>query len=119
MPPLDAKPTGRVSFDSRGQAIWEWEIAPGVFSRDPDADRMAALHTENPLSLEEPTENANRQSVLPRISAMGDPRNQVAAVSAGAVTPRKSIDDLRRLSEEIKRARHWPTGSKGKSPADR
>ncbi len=119
MPPVDAKPTGRVSFDSRGQAIWEWEIAPGVFSRDPDADRLAALDADNPLSLEDPDDPASPQSVPRRIGGVGDPRNQIGAEPPEGETPRKSLDDLRRLSEEIKRARHWPTAPKRKGSAER
>lgn len=112
VPPLDAKPTGRVSFDSRGQAFWEWEISPGVFTRDPDTDPIAALDAESPLSLEEPSDTARAKFAPGKASAPGDPRNQVTAPSPSAATPRKSLDDLRRLSEEIKRARHWQPPAK-------
>ena len=55
MPSDKEKRSGRVAFDARGQAIWEWEIAPGVFSTDPGTDHLEVLDASaSPLSLEEP-----------------------------------------------------------------
>lgn len=112
MPPMDSKPTGRVVFDARGQAIWEWEVAPGEFSRDPDTGMLPALAVDNPLSLAAPDEPVSGQRAPGNADGAGDPRNQ-AVPRAGAVeAPRKSLDDLRRLSEDIKRARYWPAPTK-------
>lgn len=46
------KETGRVQFDERGNAIWEWSVSTGAFGREVTTERMKRL--ENPgLSLAE------------------------------------------------------------------
>ena len=48
----EPKKTGRVQFDERGNAIWEWSIATGAFGRELSTERLQKL--ENPgLSLAE------------------------------------------------------------------
>lgn len=37
------KTTGRVKFDERGNAIWEWAVATGAFGRDISSDRLQKL----------------------------------------------------------------------------
>jgi hypothetical protein len=50
--PAEPKKTGRVQFDDRGNAIWEWSIATGAFGREVSTERLQKL--ENPgLSLAE------------------------------------------------------------------
>jgi hypothetical protein len=44
------KESGRVQFDERGNAIWEWAVSTGAFGREVSTERMKKL--ENPgLSL--------------------------------------------------------------------
>jgi hypothetical protein len=44
------KDTGRVQFDDRGNAIWEWSVSTGAYGREVSTERMKRL--ENPgLSL--------------------------------------------------------------------
>src|SRR5580698_9038766 len=46
------KESGRVQFDERGNAIWEWAVSTGAFGREVSTERMKKL--ENPgLSLAE------------------------------------------------------------------
>lgn len=42
--------SGRVRFDSRGQAVWEWSVQTGMFDRNASTQRIRSL-TETPLSL--------------------------------------------------------------------
>jgi len=50
--PSEPKKTGRVQFDDRGNAIWEWSVATGAFGREVSTERLQKL--ENPaLSLAE------------------------------------------------------------------
>jgi hypothetical protein len=44
--------SGRVQFDSRGQAVWEWAVKTGMFDRNASTQRIKAL-VETPLSLTE------------------------------------------------------------------
>ena len=77
-----------------------------------DGKKGSAPETVNRLSLEEPADNAHAQSSPGDDTAVGDPRNQSAARPFANEVPRKSLDDLRRLSEEIKRIKHLQSSAK-------
>ncbi len=49
--PAAAMGSGRVQFDERGQAVWEWAVRTGMFDRDASTQRVRAL-TETPVKLE-------------------------------------------------------------------
>lgn len=112
MSPVDTKPTGRVSFDERGQAIWEWEIAPGVFSREVGTGRFPGIDAGSGLSLEESGDDVSARGRAGKPGAVGDPRNSDGSDISVGDRPRKSLDDLRRLSEQIKRTRNWQPPAK-------
>jgi len=84
----DDKPSGRVAFDPGGRAVWEWEVEPGVFVRDIDTQRLKSLQPPDGLTLEDDD------------AASSQPPVEEPA--------RRTLDDLRKLSDEIKRARQWP-----------
>ena len=42
-PSSATKKSGRVSFDARGNAVWEWAMKTGSFKRDIDTKRLEAL----------------------------------------------------------------------------
>ena len=44
-----AAPTrsGRVTWDERGNSIWEWQTAPGVFSREISDSQLEALEASD------------------------------------------------------------------------
>lgn len=48
------KPSGRVHFDERGQAVWEWQLKTGHFSTNATSSKLKAL-TNADLSIEDPT----------------------------------------------------------------
>jgi hypothetical protein len=52
VPSADGKTSGRVQFDARGNAVWEWSVATGAFGREVSTDRMKKLEN-NALSLAE------------------------------------------------------------------
>lgn len=35
--------SGRTAWDNRGNSVWEWQTAPGVYSRHADTQRVKAL----------------------------------------------------------------------------
>jgi hypothetical protein len=47
----DERKSGRVRFDERGQAVWEWAVQTGMFDRNASTQRIRAL-TEAPVDLE-------------------------------------------------------------------
>jgi len=49
--PGDERKSGRVQFDERGQAVWEWAVQTGMFDRNASTQRIRAL-TEAPGKLE-------------------------------------------------------------------
>ena len=42
-PTDDGKRSGRVSFDSRGNSVWEWQLETGVYSRDVNTQKLKKL----------------------------------------------------------------------------
>jgi hypothetical protein len=92
--------TGRVQFDDRGNAIWEWSIATGAFGREVSTERMHRL--EHPaLSL---ADDAPTPLETVRANPLGtkkgyDPYDS-GKLGKSAAPPRKK--DLRRLSEFFK-----------------
>jgi hypothetical protein len=42
-PQPKAKTTGRVQFDDRGNAVWEWSLATGAFGREVSTERLQKL----------------------------------------------------------------------------
>jgi hypothetical protein len=86
--------SGRVVFDERGRSTWEWRIDTGTFSRDIDTKRLRQLQEENAVTLKE--------DVPPNDGV--DPYS-VTAPPAPQKAPRRTLDDMRKLSEEIKRSR--------------
>ncbi len=48
----DDKKSGRVKFDDRGNAVWEWSVATGAFGREVSTDRLKKLEN-HALSLAE------------------------------------------------------------------
>jgi hypothetical protein len=95
------KQSGRVQFDDRGNAIWEWAVSTGAFGREVSTERLKKL--ENPgLSLADdaPTPfdkvKPNPQGVVKGYN----PYDSGKLGRAGAPPPKKK--DLRKLSDWLK-----------------
>jgi hypothetical protein len=56
LPPVEGKlpdgKSGRVQFDARGNAVWEWSVATGAFGREVSTERLKKLDIDG-LSLAE------------------------------------------------------------------
>jgi hypothetical protein len=96
----DTKGTGRVKFDDRGNAIWEWSVATGAFGREVSTERMQRL--EHPaLSI---ADDAPTPFETVRANPLGtkkgyDPYDS-GKLGKKPEPPRKK--DLRRLGEFLK-----------------
>jgi hypothetical protein len=87
--------TGRIAFDDHGNAVWEWRTDTGTFTRDVDTFQVKALQDDAGIQLAEPSDPRGHDpystASYPTISKKKDPRRTPA--------------DMRKLSEEIERAR--------------
>ncbi len=112
-PPEPPKPsgpaerTGRAVIDATGKSKWEWLSDTGNFRPDIDTARLKALGADlscdDLVKLEARASNPYNKATVPnRTSAPGDKR--------------RSLDDMRRLSEEIK-AKQEP-GASGSQARD-
>jgi hypothetical protein len=89
------EPAGRIAFDDRGNAVWEWRTDTGTFSCDVDTLRVRALQEASGVQLGD-------VPVPPGV----DPYSTAdTAQTTESKAPRRTLNDMRRLSEEIKSAR--------------
>jgi len=92
--------TGRVQFDDRGNAVWEWSIATGAFGREVSTARLRSL--EHPaLSI---ADDAPTPSETVRANPLGTKKGynpyDSGKLGKPAAPPRKK--NMRRLSEFLK-----------------
>jgi hypothetical protein len=96
MKPKPPKKSGRAITDERGNSVWEWQTDTGSFKRDIDTQQLKRFQNTG-LSLTDTS--GKRSDIGPHDnSAVAPTRPEEVATKP----PRKSIDDLRKLSEEIK-----------------
>ncbi|HEX3848691.1 MAG TPA: hypothetical protein VHV81_15005 [Steroidobacteraceae bacterium] len=105
------KTTGRVKFDDRGNAVWEWSVSTGAFARDVSTDRLQKLES-NALSLADdaptPVEGVRAN---PQGTKKGyDPYDSGKLAKAAAASRKK---DLRKLGEWLKLKKQAATNKKG------
>jgi hypothetical protein len=119
----ERKRSGRVSFDERGNSVWEWQLETGVYSRDVSTQKLKKLELDE-LSIAEtavikrPTGLAGGEKSVP--GAGVNPYNSTPVVRGASPydtaramgdklrlepEPRKrrTLDDMRKLSEQIKK----------------
>jgi hypothetical protein len=99
-PKADAKGTGRVKFDDRGNAIWEWSIATGAFGREVTTERLHILeHPALSIAEDSPTP-LDTVRPNPLGTKKGYDPYDSGKLGKAPAPPRKK--DLRRLSEFLK-----------------
>jgi len=125
-PSDDSKRSGRVTFDSRGNSVWEWQLETGVYSRDVNTQKLKKLDLgdlsiaetgiqKGPPGINDEAEpgggfNPYDNAPKPKQSG-GNPYDNARALGkkfAPQSTPQnerpppRSPDELRKLSEWIK-----------------
>ena len=97
---IDGKSTGRVKFDDRGNAVWEWSVATGAFGREVTTARLQKLeHPALSIADDAPTPlDAVRPNPLGTKKGY-DPYDS-GKLGKRPEAPRKK--DLRRLGEFLK-----------------
>src|SRR5690348_16155229 len=90
------KLTGRAVRDERGTSTWEWFTETGAAVREIDTARLKSL-CEGVSCSDSLSEDPRK--CAPRF----DPYNQTTSAQDDPTKPkRRSLDDMRRLNEEIK-----------------
>jgi hypothetical protein len=92
------QPAGRIAFDERGNAVWQWRTENGDFKADVDTRTVKALQDASDAKLGAGAPPNPNDSNHNPYSTVDNPR----APQRG---PRRTLDDMRKLSEEIKRSR--------------
>lgn len=95
--------SGRVKFDDRGNAVWEWAVATGSFGTDVSTSRLKKLENQT-LSLADdspppPTNDIVKPNPKGVVQGYSPYDSGLLAKTARAPAKKK---DLRRLGEFIK-----------------
>jgi hypothetical protein len=105
--PQSQLPSGRAGFDERGNAIWEWRTDSGTYKSNVDTQEVKAIRdsTGDSLSIAEeapsqPVDHDPYSTAAPR-----QPFPRTPPPPEEKKPQRRTLDDMRRLSEEIKRQR--------------
>jgi hypothetical protein len=94
--------SGRVQFDDRGQAVWEWAVQTGMFDRNVDTQRMRAL-SESSMKLELAEAPAPRPATAAAIPRRGDaltPYDRPTAKSVPRPAPARTSPAPRRQDSQ-------------------
>jgi hypothetical protein len=119
------KASGRVSFDARGNAVWEWSMATGKFGGNVDTERLKKLYPDLKIQDDLPKKAKtfgtspdqrgpgfdpyDTHAQRPAKSEPRDPASGIDPYNSTSAPPEKTRPtkpkDLRRLSEWIQKQR--------------
>ena len=91
--PPSKKPLGRLVTDDKGNRTWEWR-------RDEAIDTAVVKALGEGLSVESSTDTPESCNPYDRNRSAEKP-------SSEHDNKRRTLDDMRRLSDKIKRSKHW------------
>lgn len=98
--PSDALPSGRVQFDDRGNAVWEWSVATGRFCQEVSGESLRRLeHPALAIAADAPAPGATAKT-NPTGAVRGYDPYDSSGIDKKPAPPRRK-KDLRRLSEWI------------------
>ena len=95
-------PAGRIAFDDRGNAVWQWRSDTGTFKSDVDTNRVRQLQEATTAQLGGEAQVATSGPRPPGNDPYNTADSRTFVEKAGS---RRTPGDMHRLSEEIKRAR--------------
>ena len=94
--------SGRIAFDDRGNAVRQWRSDTGTFKSDIDTRKIRALQEATTAQPGGETQVAAPAAARPS----NDPYSTADSHHLlEKKAPRRTLDDMRKLSEEIKRTR--------------
>src|SRR5271168_3066429 len=101
-PDAKAKPagTGRVKFDDRGNAIWEWSVATGAFGREVSTERLQKLEVPGLSLAEDAPTPSQRVKANPMGALKGYNPYDSGKIGKPPEVPKKK--DLKKLSDWLK-----------------
>ena len=93
--------TGRVKFDERGNAVWEWAVTTGKFGTNVSTERLQKLDSQ--LSLADEAPPARNEFVKENAKGVVQGYSPYdSGLLVKETAPAKKKTDLRRLSEWLK-----------------
>lgn len=118
------KRSGRVSFDSRGNPVWEWQLETGVYSRDVSTQKLKKLDLgdlsiaetarhKKPSSLEDPQQPAVPERNERPSGGGFNPYDSASSAGSGGFNP---YDNARSAGNRLKPSQ--PPAAPPRKPTD-
>jgi len=91
--------SGRVQFDERGNAIWEWAVATGAYGREVSTERLQKLENPGLCLAEDAPTPSQRVKANPLGAVKGYNPYDSGKLAKPPAAPRKN---LKKLSDWLK-----------------